>query len=268
MKNIISKYKILAKKSLWQNFLINEDILKNISLITKITNENILEIGPWFWALTSFIISKKPSSLTLVELDNDMIFILNDRLKNWEFNLDSITFEIIKEDVLKYTPIFSDYKVIANIPYYITSPILFKFLYEVENKPSEMIILMQKEVWDRIIWFNNKKTKSSVLSLFVQKKCTVTEKIFVWKECFNPMPKVDSTVLFFQINNNYDSIDDNIFLTFIKASFSNPRKKMVSNLSNFWYNRNDILKKLNEIWFWENTRPEELKIEDYIYLLK
>jgi 16S rRNA (adenine1518-N6/adenine1519-N6)-dimethyltransferase len=268
MKDIISKYKILAKKSLWQNFLINENILNEISFITDINNENILEIGPWFWALTSFIISQKPSNLTLVELDNDMVEILNDRINNWDFNLNWINFEIVKQDVLKYVPTFLNYKVIANIPYYITSPILFKFLYEVETSPSEMIILMQKEVGDRIIWFKNKKTKSSVLSLFVQKKCTVQEKIFVWKNCFQPSPKIDSTVLFFQINDKFKEVDDNNFLSFIKASFSNPRKKMISNLVNFWYDKNNILNKLTEIWFWENTRPEELKIEDYIHLLK
>jgi 16S rRNA A1518/A1519 N6-dimethyltransferase RsmA/KsgA/DIM1 with predicted DNA glycosylase/AP lyase activity len=72
-----------------------------------------------------------------------------------------------------------------------------------------------------------------VLSLFVQKKCTVSEKIFVSKVCFSPPPKVDSSVIFFQTHTNFLDIDDNIFLAFIKASFSNPRKKMISNLSNF-----------------------------------
>jgi 16S rRNA A1518/A1519 N6-dimethyltransferase RsmA/KsgA/DIM1 with predicted DNA glycosylase/AP lyase activity len=71
------------------------------------------------------------------------------------------------------------------------------------------------------------------LSLFVQKKCTVSEKIFVPKKSFSPAPKVDSSVIFFQLHNKFNDIDDNDFLALIKASFSNPRKKMISNLSNF-----------------------------------
>lgn len=270
MQDIIKKYKIIAKKSLWQNFLTDEKILSEISSITNIIWENILEIWPWFWALTWLIIEKNPKSLTLVELDRDMIEILNDRVKNNDLDISKVSnFEIINQDVLKVEPEINDYKVIANIPYYITSPILFKFLYEVKNKPSEMIILMQKEVWERIIWIEkNKKTKSSVLSLFVQKKCKVLPRIDVLKNCFFPAPKVDSIVLHFEIVSDNSWVDDSTFLTFIKASFSNPRKKLISNLVNAWYEKEVYLKKMNEMWFDENVRWEELWINDYIQLLK
>lgn len=262
MQNIIDKYRIKAKKSLGQNFLMDEKTLDEIVEITNIENENILEVWPWFWALTQKILSKKPKNLTLIELDNFMIEILNDRVKNKDLDISQIWFEIINKDILKYEPQFTNYKVIANIPYYITSPILFRFLYDLKNKPSEMIILMQKEVWERIV-----SEKSSVLSLFVQKKCTITEKIFVPKTAFSPAPKIDSSVLFFELNDNYNTIDDNSFLALIKAAFSNPRKKMINNLSNFWYDKEQILEKLLKIWFNENTRAEELKIGDYIFLL-
>jgi 16S rRNA (adenine1518-N6/adenine1519-N6)-dimethyltransferase len=75
-----------------------------------------------------------------------MIDILNDRIKNEDLNIEETNFEIINKDILKYTPNFENYKVIANIPYYITSPILHHFLYSLKNPPKEMIILMQKEV--------------------------------------------------------------------------------------------------------------------------
>jgi 16S rRNA (adenine1518-N6/adenine1519-N6)-dimethyltransferase len=81
-----------------------------------------------------------------VELDTFMIDILKDRVKNEDLEVNGIIFEIINTDVLKFTPRFEDYKVIANIPYYITSPILHHFLYSLKNSPKEMIILMQKEV--------------------------------------------------------------------------------------------------------------------------
>lgn len=262
MQEIIQKYNIKAKKSLGQNFLMDENILEEITKITNIENENIIEVWPGFWALTQKILKNIPKNLTLVELDNFMIEILNDRVINKDLNIEETNFEIINKDVLKYTPNFENYKVIANIPYYITSPILHHFLYSLKNPPKEMIILMQKEVWDRII-----SKKSSVLSLFVQKKCTITEKIFVPKTAFSPAPKIDSSVLFFELNDNYNTIDDNSFLALIKAAFSNPRKKMINNLSNFWYDKEQILEKLLKIWFNENTRAEELKIGDYIFLL-
>ena len=272
MLEIIKKYSINAKKSFWQNFLLDEKVLNEIASISNIDWENILEIWPWFWALTNILISKKPESLTLVELDKDMIKILDDRVLKKDLDISYLwNFEIVNQDILKYEPKQKNYKIIANIPYYITSPIIFKFLYESENRPKEMIILMQKEVWDKILdWKkdkNTKKTKTSFLSLFVQKKCTVSQKIFVPKNSFYPAPKVDSTVLFFELHDRYKGLDDEVFLKFIKASFSNPRKKMLSNLSNFWYDRSLFLQKLIDIWFWENTRAEELSLEDYISIL-
>jgi len=262
MQNIIEKYNIKAKKSLGQNFLMDEKILNQISSITNISWENIVEIWPWFWALTERLLKKNPNSITLIELDDFMISILNDRIQKKELDLWNVNFRLVKEDVLKVDLNIKNYKVIANIPYYITSPILFKFLYLLENKPKEMIILMQKEVWDKII-----SKKSSVLSLEIQKKCVVQEKIFVPKTAFFPIPKVNSSVLFFQVNDKFSHIPDDTFLSFIKASFSNPRKKMLNNLKNAWYNKEKILKKLVNLWFSENTRAEELNINDYVYLL-
>lgn len=268
MYKIIEKYKIKAKKSLWQNFLIDENILENISTSTNISWENIIEVWPWFWVLTQKILERNPLSLTLVELDKDMIEILNDRIKNDELKTKNTNnFQIINEDILKTNFEFQDYKVIANIPYYITSPIIFKFAYESENIPKEMLILMQKEVGDRIVWKYWKKMKSSYLSLFVQKKYTIEEKIFVSSKCFFPPPKVDSSVIFFQKHDKFNHIDDLTFLDFIKKSFSNPRKKLISNLINYWYNKDDILEKMQKLWYWENVRPEELKIEDYISII-
>lgn len=263
MQEIIQKYHIKAKKSLWQNFLMDEDILNKIVEITSIWDENIIEVWPWFWALTTKILDYKPKTLTLVELDTQMIEILKDRVQIWDIKTSQTIFEIINQDILKYTPVHENYKVIANIPYYITSPILQHFLYQVENTPTEMIILMQKEVWDRII-----SSKSSVLSLFVQKKCTVSQEIFVPAKAFSPAPKVDSSVLFFKKHRQFNEVEDSVFLAFIKAAFSNPRKKMINNLSNFWYDKQVITGILHKLWHSENTRAEDLQVEDYMFLIR
>ncbi len=263
MQEIIQRYNIKAKKSLGQNFLMNESVLNQIVEITSIQDVNIIEVWPGFWALTTKILFNKPQTLTLVELDTNMIDILHNRIQLEEINVKWIKFEIINQDILKYTPEYMDYKVIANIPYYITSPILYHFLYEVPYKPLHMIILMQKEVWQRIV-----SQKSSVLSLFIQKKCIVTEKIFVPAKYFSPSPKVDSSVLFFEKHEKYNEVNDELFLAFIKAAFSNPRKKMINNLAQFWYDKDYITLMLDKLDYNQNTRAEELWIEDFITLIK
>ena len=265
---IIKKYKIKAKKSLWQNFLINDEILKKISEVLEIENKNIIEVGPWYWALTERILEKRPKNLTLVELDREMIEILDKRKENGDFqNIDKLFIKNI--DVLKFFPDFEEYFVIANIPYYITSPILRHFLFDVENKPEKMLILMQKDVWDKIILWQDytKKQKSSVLSLFVAKKAIAKEVIFVWKQNFSPSPKIESSVLLFERIDDFDYLEDGIFLEFIKKAFVEPRKKLINNLQKAWYEKSKILDIFSLKNIDENIRWEDLNIRQWCDLI-
>lgn len=164
--------------------------------------------------MTQKIVEKKPYSLHLVELDQAMVDILEDRIFHKDIDVSGIDFSLHKQDILEFTPSFKHYKVIANIPYYITSPILRHFLYELENTPEEMLILMQKDVADKIL--GKGKNKSSVLRLFIEKKCQVEEKVFVPKECFSPAPKVESSVLYFKKHDDFIDVDDREFLQCIK----------------------------------------------------
>ena len=261
-KEILKKYNIKAKKSLGQNFLVNDKIVEQIANIIELENKNIVEVGPWYWALTQKLLEKNPKNLSLVELDKDMIAILQDRINSWDLNLRNTDFKINNIDILKFDPEFNNYSVIANIPYYITSPILRHFLYDLKNKPEAMVILMQKDVWDKIL--DNKK--KSVLSLMVAKKAKVSEKIFVWKQNFIPSPKVESSVLLFESHNLYDKIDDNKFLELIKKWFLSPRKKLVKNLVNSWFSKDLVVKNLEKIWVSTDSRPENLWIEDWCKL--
>ena len=268
---ILKKYKIRAKKWLGQNFLVNEKIVEDIAWIVDLTWENILEVWPWYGALTEKIIGKKPKSLTLVELDLDMIEILNDRIKNDDLNILDINFEIKNIDILKYVPDYKNYYVIANIPYYITSPILRHFLYNIENKPKKMLILMQKDVWEKIILWQNdnkKKNKSSVLSLFIAKKCYVKEALFVAKENFIPAPKIESSVMLFESHNLYEKIDDEKFLKIIKIAFSESRKKMIKNLVKWGFEKEEILKIYSELSLDENVRADWINIETWCLLVE
>ena len=145
--------KIQAKKSLGQNFLIDENALTDIANGLEITGKHIIEVGPGYGALTDYIIDRSPLTLDLVELDPDMIKILEKK-----YNTTIIT--IHHADVLRFIPPYQQYSVIANIPYYITSPILFHFLYDLENQPDEMIIMMQEEVGKKDSGMKSQKTTS------------------------------------------------------------------------------------------------------------
>lgn len=267
--DLIKKYTIKAKKSLWQNFLINDDILQSIADTFEIQGKNIIEVWPWYGALTEKLLEKNPLKLTLIELDREMVEILQNRINSWDFkNSEKICIKNI--DVLKYFPEFKEYYfVIANIPYYITSPILRHFLYDLEKSPEKMLILMQKDVWDKIILWQDKnwKVKSSVLSLFVAKKCKAREIIFVWKQNFFPAPKVESSVILFERHNDFDFLDDKIFFDFIKKAFVEPRKKLINNLSKAGFDKDFVKNIFKQKNIDENIRPEYLNISSWCSLI-
>jgi len=287
---ILKKYWIRAKKALWQNFLVNEKIVEEIAWIIEVEWRNIVEVWPWYWALTEKLLLKKPKSLNLVELDKDMIEVLEQRIEVWDFDLDWIEFEINNIDVLKFEPfscpppargeLEGGYSVIANIPYYITSPILRHFLYDIENKPEKMIILMQKDVWDKILLTSPPtpllkgegsrkiKQKSSVLGLFIAKKSFVKEVLFVAKENFVPAPKIESSVLLFERHDLYNDIEDEKFLKVIKAWFSSPRKKLSKNLEWLWLKKDYILDIFADLSLENNIRWEDLNIAKWCELIK
>ena len=281
---IIRKYKIKAKKALGQNFLVNNNIVESIASSIEVFWKNIIEVWPWYWALTEKLLIKNPKSLNLVELDDDMIDILEDRISEWDLNTSWIDFKINKKDILKYEPsiippptpllnkegelkgVVYKYSVIANIPYYITSPILRHFLYWVENKPEKMVILMQKEVGDKILW--NSKDKSSVLSLFIEKKSNVTRILNVPKEDFVPVPKIDSSVLLFEYDDKYKEVDDDKFMKIIKIGFNSVRKKLIRNFTNAWYEKQMILELFKKLDIDEGCRWEDLWIEKWCEIVK
>ncbi len=264
-QEIIKRYKIGAKKSLGQNFLVDENILKSIEEIIDISGKNIIEVGPGYGALTHYLLDHKPKQLDLVELDRDMVSILEDRLQKEELDTSWVKFSIYNEDILNFEPKQKAYSVIANIPYYITSPILRHFIYWVSISPDSMIILMQKDVVDKILGW--KKDKTSVIRLFVEKKYSVSEKLFVPKESFSPAPKVESSVLLFEKHEKFTDVDDVKFLEAIKIGFSANRKKLIKNLVNWWYEKEKVLWFFQENDILESIRWEDLSIDIWIELV-
>lgn len=255
------------KKSLGQNFLKTESLLDLIATSSAIlNNETVLEIGPGQGALTSKLLDKikdnSGSKLICIEKDSRLIPFLKDKYHKEE-GLGQI--KIIEDDILKFdtqnTIGWGNYKLIANIPYYITGAILEKFL-ESTNKPKLIIVMVQKEVADRVISKNNKETILSLATKFYGD----SEILKVVKPGnFNPPPKVDSAILKIVTHEKYsnDKKLEEFYLNIVKSGLAHKRKKLISNLKNF-DGVFDWVKLFLELNIDNNTRGEDLGFEVWI----
>lgn len=249
---------IRAKKSLGQNFLIDQEALSAIAHAIPVTSKNIIEVGPGYGALTDYLIEQKPETLTLVELDTDMIEILE---KKYTKNI-----AIFHQDVLQFVPHFSGYSVIANIPYYITSPILFHFLYASDfTSPDSMVIMMQEEVGEKILeWRHPKKPHHSFLSLAMEEVCEDIDIVrYVPRTSFDPAPKVDSIVLRFIVKKIRDREQEQLLLSLWKVAFAHPRKTLLSNMKGSTYDSQKIRDIILELGYDERVRAEAIRREDW-----
>ena len=251
---------IEAKKSLGQNFLIDNNLLEKITNITKIENKTILEIGPGTGNLTSFILKKNPRKVVLIEKDNDLSKILEKNFKD--------QVKIINEDILNLdeTLLFKDkVTVFGNLPYNISTEILSKWIINLKDSFwfDCLILMFQKEVAERIIAkFNTSKYgRLSIISnwkLNVKKICDVNPKSFY------PRPKVDSSLLFFSPKKKFIKIKNPNNLEKITRVFFNQRRKMLKKPFNQLFNGNKKI--LNKLKINLNLRPQNLNYETYYQL--
>ena len=260
-------YQISAKKKLGQNFLTDENKLQIIAQAYPLAGQNVIEVWPGYGALTEYILQEHPTSLDLVELDRDMIAILEDRLdpaSTYPLVAEWSTVQILHKDVLKLEQIPEKSIIVANIPYYITSPILTHFLMHLHSHVDAMVIMMQREVAEKIL---AKKWKHSYLSischLFCREISLVTN---VPASSFVPAPKVDSSVLLFTTAglNNEELIYKQKILQLASHGFREPRKKLVSNLAKYGsYDKWDIISLFEKLDLSENLRAEDLSTENW-----
>jgi len=220
IKTILQKHNIHPKKYMGQNFLIDENILnKIISSANLSAKDTVLEIGPGLGILTAEL-AKKAKKVIAVEKDKKMCEVLKDVLKEFKNT------EIINADILKINPTgFPDYKIVANIPYYLTSPIIRKFL-EAKNRPDMIILMVQKEVAQRI---TAKPPHMNILSIAVQFYAEPKIIDYVPKNSFFPVPKVDSAIIKI-IPKQIPEIDTEKFFTLVKKGFSAKRKMLKNNI--------------------------------------
>lgn len=271
-KIILNKYDIKANKRFGQNFLIDDNILENIVEVSNISKSDlVIEIGPGLGNLTEYVINKAGYML-LVEIDNKMIQILNDRFKEKDnysllnddvlkINLDKKVEEIEKKLNIKFNKI----KVVANLPYYITTPILFKLLQD-ESRIDSITVMVQKEVAERMV--ARSKTKDyGILTLMVEYLSDANIEFIVPKDSFIPAPNVTSAIISLRKNKKFRVNDEKIFFDLIHKSFAKRRKTMINSLylSNFnGMDKENLNQIFNQLGIDKNVRAEELEIEDYI----
>jgi 16S rRNA (adenine1518-N6/adenine1519-N6)-dimethyltransferase len=270
-KYILKKYNIKANKRLGQNFLINDNAIQEIVNAAGISAEDlIIEIGPGLGTLTSKLL-EKAGKVIAVELDENMIKILEDRFKLYE-NFILINEDILKIDLKKLIEEnlndLKNVKIVANLPYYITTPIIMKLLEDRLNINS-ITVMVQKEVADRIAEKPGEKLSGAIT--YSVNYYAIPEKVtLVGKESFIPSPEVDSEVIKLNIRKEPPVKVDNeeMFFKLIKVSFMQRRKTLLNALTNSGLitNKEKLKQVLEKINLDLNIRGEKLTLEQYAKL--
>ena len=255
IKNLYKKYNVNASKKFGQNFLIDQNILNNIIDVSEINGKDVIEIGPGLGSLTHYLI-KDAKTVTSYEIDEDMIKVLKEEIKSENFNL-------IEGDFLNANFDYDGKRtIVANIPYNITSDILFK-LFENSKKIDRAVIMMQKEVAERLNAPVGSKSYGK-LTISAQHFSEIKYEFTVPENSFVPAPKVKSAVVTFNFKN-IDFENSNDFLKFVKQCFSMRRKTLFNNLKNFL--GHEIARKLVDyLNMGDAVRPQELSYTDFINL--
>ena len=253
-KYIMNKYNVHPNKKLGQNFLFDEEAL---NLIASGVNEQdtIIEIGPGLGTLTA-ILAEKAEKVIAVELDDKMIAILNERFKLYN-NVEIIHEDILNVDIDKIAP---KAKVVANLPYYITTSIITKLL---KTNIKDITVLIQKEVAERICAIPGSK-KAGAITYFVNYYANAEIVGNVSKEAFIPNPEVESSIVKLKIRENklVEVKNENMFFEIIRANFNQRRKTLINSLSTV-VDKERLKEILRDLNINENVRGETLTLEQY-----
>lgn len=254
------------KKKFGQNFLTNAgQVLDKIIEVSGVNSEDaIVEIGPGEGALTELLL-EHGKKVTCMEIDKDLEKILRGKFDT------NPKFTLLMGDVLEVDfqeKVGESVKVVANIPYYITSPIVQKLIQN-RNIISEIYIMVQKEVAERLCAKSG--SERSVLTLSVEYYGDAEYLFTIPKEDFVPVPKVDSAFMSIKLraDNRYEKlVDEAVFFKYIKAAFANKRKNILNNLCNLGFNKAELKEKLATIGIEGNRRAESISIDEYMDLIR
>lgn len=261
MQTILDANNFHFKKIFGQNFIVDENLINNIITKAEIDNETlVIEIGPGAGSLTSKL-AKSAKQVLCYEIDKDLEPILKKNIS--DCNVDIIFEDFLKSDVLfdlqKYS--YKKLYVVANLPYYITTPIIMK-LIEDRIPVDKIVVMVQKEVGNRFKATPNSKDYGS-LSIFLQYYFKVRKLIDVSRNVFIPKPNVDSIVVeFARKDRNYDVKNEALFFTLVKDSFTQKRKTLRNNLKQYDLKKIEAI--LNKYGFTLTVRAEQLSIDVFV----
>lgn len=264
VKEIIDLYDFKFKKSLGQNFLIDKNFVDKIIDIADIENENVLEIGPGIGTIT-YEMAKTAKKVLAVEIDENLIPILRQNLEEFS-NVKVINQDILKVNLKKLIEEeFSNqsFKVVSNLPYYITTPIIELLI--TSNFPcQDMTIMVQKEVAQRMVASANDKDYSS-LSVFVKFYSDAKILVNLPKTVFMPQPKIDSSILNLKLRIYDENVDQKKLFNLVRAGFNKRRKTILNSLSDV-ASKEDLKIAFEKTGLRENLRAENLSLDDFIKL--
>lgn len=266
---ILNKYSFVFQKKYGQNFLIDTHVLEKIVQAAEITKEDfVLEIGPGIGTLTQYL-CESAREVVAVEIDKNLIPVLKDTLSAYS-NITVLNEDILKVDIASLVMKYNDnrpVKVVANLPYYITTPIIMG-LFENHIPLAGVTIMIQKEVADRIKAVPGSKDYGA-LSLAVQYYAKPYIAAYVPPNCFMPRPKVGSAVVNLTPYNNplYAVNNESLLFAIIRASFNQRRKTFVNAVTNYEglsYGKDTIYEALDAFGLPKDVRGEALSLEQFI----
>lgn len=252
-------------KKYGQNFIFDKNLLNAIVVDSGITkNDDVLEIGPGAGTLTK-IICQYAKNVVSYEIDKNLKPILDENLKE-VFNSKIIYKDALKTDINEIENNFQgNYSIIANLPYYITTPLIFKFIEETK-KVNTITVMVQKEVADRLICKPNTKDYG-VITVMLDFYGEVKILRQVSRKMFTPMPNVDSSVVQIKLNYNKYNCDTIMFNKIVHSAFSMRRKTILNNLhSGLNLDKNIVEMWLNASGISPQKRAENLSTQDYVNL--
>ena len=268
VKQILKNNNLNAKKQFGQNFLVDNNILNKIAHSASINDDTIIvEIGPGMGALTEKLL-EKAKKVVCYEIDTDMVHILQDRFERFikEEKLVVNHKDFLKANLEKDLVGYKNVKVVANLPYYITTPILIKICEEL-TELDEMIVMMQKEVALRICGKPSTKDYNA-LSVLIQYNHKAELLFDVGRGCFYPEPDVTSSIVKIKkIDSIIKPLNEEFFYSFNRNIFKQRRKTLVNNLKQSYnYTKEQIEDTLNKLNLSLTVRSEALSVNEIINL--
>lgn len=265
-KEIQDKYNIFTKKTYGQNFIIEPRVVEKIAdAAIHNPEELVIEIGPGIGALTEQL-CKRADRVIAFEIDDRLPEILKNEINN--DGLEIILQDFLETDVNEVIRAFrkDGQKVVfaSNLPYYITTPILFK-LFEAKEPIERITVMMQKEVGDRFLARKNEK-EYNALSVITQYRCDVKKVMDVSRHVFSPKPNVDSVVVQFTFHHLYTLPNEELFFEMVKACFKQRRKTIYNNFQTLFEDKNTAGALLEKAGILPSTRAQQCTLEDFLRL--